>query len=396
MQNTSLIRLLYFIFIFPCIASAAYAQEIYYGTNKYIEYQAGTLPIIISVPHGGQLEPSTILNRTCNNPVLVTDAYTLETALEIKKQLFALTGCYPHIIISHLKRNKLDPNRNIADGACGNAEAETAWNEFHSFITTARNTANQQYNKKTFFVDLHGHGNPIQRIELGYLLYDDELAQTDDVLNTSQYINNSSIKNLALSNLKNYTHSELLRGPKSFGTLLSNQNFAAVPSQSIPTPGTNSNYFSGGYITAHHTSYATGVEINGVQMELNFTGVRDFPANRELFAIAFSKAMIEFMNTHFEMNWNSCASVSIYKNAADDISIYPNPTQKGQLVYFFNIGNNEYSYSIYNLFGQKLKTGILNNTDNALNTEFLDIGIYIVSILDIKTGNRKLTKLIIQ
>ena len=53
---------------------------------------------------------------------------------------------------------------------------KTAWNEFHGFITNARNTANQQNNFKTFFVDLHGHGNPIQRIELGYLLYDDELA----------------------------------------------------------------------------------------------------------------------------------------------------------------------------------------------------------------------------
>ena len=47
-------------------------------------------------------------------------------ALEIKNKLFELTGCYPHLIISHLKRSKLDPNRNLADGACGNAEAENS------------------------------------------------------------------------------------------------------------------------------------------------------------------------------------------------------------------------------------------------------------------------------
>ena len=59
------------------------------------------------------------------------------------------TGCYPHLIISNLKRTKLDPNRNLEDGACGNVEAETAWNEFHDFIEDARNAANLQYDDKT-------------------------------------------------------------------------------------------------------------------------------------------------------------------------------------------------------------------------------------------------------
>ena len=230
----------------------------------------GTLPLVISVSHGGDLEPGSIPDRTCNNPVYAVDAFTIETAMEIKNSLYNLTGCYPHIIISHLKRNKLDPNRNVADGACSNAEAITAWNEFHNFIDDARNTANQQYNDQTFFVDLHGHGNPIQRIELGYLLYDDELELPDSILNTQQYINYSSIKNLAQNNINNFTHAELLRGSNSLGTLLMNDNYPAVPSQDIPAPGTNTNYFSGGYITANHTSYNPAAPINGLQMELNY------------------------------------------------------------------------------------------------------------------------------
>lgn len=44
----------------------------------------------------------------------------------------------------------MDPNRNLEDGACGNVEAETAWNEFHDFIEDARNAANLQYDDKTF------------------------------------------------------------------------------------------------------------------------------------------------------------------------------------------------------------------------------------------------------
>lgn len=307
-----LIQLYAIIFLFALFASCdkediqhdnPTTSDSLFGSNNYIEYQVGTLPIVISVAHGGDLEPATIPNRTCNDPVFATDVFTIETALEIKNALYAQTGGYPHLIICHLKRNKLDCNRNIEDAACGNSEAETAWNEFHDFINIARISANQQYYNNTFFVDLHGHGNPIERIELGYLLYDDELELPDSILNTNQYINYSSIKNLALSNLNNYTHAELLRGSASFGTLLSNLSYPTVPSETIPYPGTTNNYFSGGYITANHTCYATGVNINGLQMELNYTGIRNSQSNRTQFANAFATALIDYLNIHFNINW---------------------------------------------------------------------------------------------
>jgi hypothetical protein len=128
----------------------------------------------------------------------------------------------------------------------------TAWNEFQQFITTAQNHANGDFQNNIFFVDLHGHGNPIQRIELGYLLYDNELELPDETLNTTTYLNFSSIKNLALNNINNYSHAQMLRGPKAFGTILGNQACPSVPSQQIPFPGTNSNYFSGGIETSYY------------------------------------------------------------------------------------------------------------------------------------------------
>lgn len=281
-------------------------QSVVFGTNDYVEYQKGNLPLVISVSHGGDIEPASIPDRSCNNPVYATDANTIETALEIKKELFALTGCYPHLVISHLKRSKLDPNRNLEDGACGNQVAMTAWQEFHDFIDTARNTANEEHNNNSFFIDLHGHGNPIQRIELGYLLYDDELELTDATLNTTEYINYSSIQSLVTTNENNYSHAQLLRGSYALGTLLSNNNYPAVPSQDIPFPGTDSNYFSGGYITANHTSYDPKVRINGLQMELNFTDLRDTPAHRTEFANAFATTITEYMDTHFNLSLNTC------------------------------------------------------------------------------------------
>lgn len=381
--------------LFVLIGNWACAQNIDFGKNNYIEYQHGNFPLIISVAHGGTTEPSSIPDRACNDPVYAVDAFTIETALEIKKSIYAKTGCYPHIIISHLKRNKLDPNRNELDGACGNQEAIVAWQEFHYFIAKARRTANQEYNYNTFFVDLHGHSNPIERVELGYLLYDDELQFSDNILNTEKYINYSSIKRLANGNFNNYTHTELLKGPDAFGTLLSHRNFPAVPSQSIPFPGTNSNYFSGGYITANHTSYNPDAPINGLQMELNFNNIRNTATNRTKFAAAFADATIEYMKTHFNLNWNSCKPLStINSQPTPQFSVYPNPVCRGDFIYFNLTEDITYEYMIFNLQGQLSAKGILNS-ETSLNSEQFNTGFYFINIFNELNGTYITKKIII-
>jgi len=383
LKKTSLVLLI------NCFITCVQAQEVLFGANNYVEYQIGTLPIVISVSHGGQLEPITIPDRTCNNPVYAMDVFTVETALEIKQKLFEQTGCYPHIIISHLKRTKLDPNRNLADGACGHPDAIVAWQEFHNFISTARDAANDQYQNHTFFVDLHGHGNTIQRIELGYLLYDSELELSDMTLNTTQYINYSSVKNLAISNLNNFSHTELLRGPFAFGSLLANQNYPAVPSQDIPFPGTSSNYFSGGYITANHTCYHPDAPINGLQMELNFNNIRDTPANRSAFASAFSQVFLTYMNTHFGINWNNCTPLAIDEiGDVSNIQIYPNPVNRGSEMHLLSQEDQTYIYQIFNLTGQIIASGSTEEKQ-IINTSNLVTGIYILRISsEAKTDNQ--------
>jgi hypothetical protein len=285
------------VVLFTCLGLTGVGQT-FWGQNGYIEYRQGVLPIVISVPHGGDLQPASIPDRTCNNAVTVTDANTVDLALEIDSALFAETGCHPHLIICHLKRTKLDCNRNLSDGACGNSEAATAWNEFQDFIVQAQQTALDQHGEKVFYIDLHGHGNPVRRVELGYLLYEDELELSDATLNSAQYVGYSSIQHLVDVNLNGSTHAELLRGPSALGTLLEDNGYPAVPSQQDPAPGLSSNYFSGGYNTLNHTSYDPGNLVDGVQMECNYTGVRDTEMNRSYFATALVGAMSQYLNVH--------------------------------------------------------------------------------------------------
>lgn len=272
------------------------------GTTKvdatsFIEYRKGNMPLILTVSHGGSEKPEWIKNRSCPDAVNVQDEFTLELTQEIV-DAFAANGSYkPFVITNKLHRSKVDMNRNRSDGTCGDPNSEKAYDAFHGFIREAKTYIDQQFSKG-ILVDIHGHGHAIQRIELGYLLYEEELREYDDSLNLAPLLNYSSIQRLARNNLKKFTHAELLRGPSAFGTLLQKQGFASVPSQTIPYPQSGEPYFSGGYITATYGSYSGG-NMDAIQMECNREQVRDTPASRKAFAKAFVASILAYLQTNY-------------------------------------------------------------------------------------------------
>jgi hypothetical protein len=352
-------------------------SQIVYGSNKYIEYHIGNLPVIISVPHGGNITPSSIPDRTCNGAVNATDANTIELAKEIDRAFAKATGCNPHIIYCNLKRSKLDCNRNLADGGCGNAIAETAWNEFYNFINTAQASAQSKFSGKAFYIDLHGHGNPIQRLELGYLLYDYELANTDVMLNTSQYVGNSSIRNLVSTNISGSSHADLLRGNFALGTLLGNAGFPTVPSKQIPFPQTSENYFSGGYNTARHTSYTQTNTVNGLQIECNYINIRDSDTNRKQFADSLVSIVKKYLKIHQDIDFPNCVVTSIAKKKeTNSVIVSPNPaTDFIQLNFTENA--KDFDVEIITLFGQTVLTA---RNEGSFNIQQLPKGVYLVKI----------------
>jgi hypothetical protein len=380
-----------FIVLSLCYCLQSYSQIIY-GANNYTEYHIGNIPVIISVPHGGNLTPSVIPDRTCNNAVTVTDKNTIELVQQIDTAFAKATGCHPYIIYCNLHRSKLDCNRNITDGACGNAIAENAWNEFNYFIITAQASAQSQYGGKALYIDIHGHGNPIQRLELGYLLYDYELAYSDIVLNTGKYVGHSSIQNLVSTNVNGYTHAGLLRGDFALGTLLSNAGFPSVPGKQIPFPETTANYFSGGYNTAHHTSYAQNNTVNGLQIECNYTNVRDSYSNRKLFSDSLVSVLRKYLEIHQNINCMDCNLTAAPKTMdINPISISPNPAKN-----FIQITSTEnitdFEIEIINLFGQ---TVLRARNQSKLIIEKFPRGIYLVKITDEKK-NKVVKKIVFQ
>ena len=270
---------------FQATGVTATAGTTWMGRNSYVEYIPGTLPLILSAPHGGTLEPGEIPDRTYGTTV--RDFQTDDLARRMANEIQARTGQRPHLIISHLRRTKLDPNREIVEAAQGSPPAEHAWNEFQGFVGHARSIVEGQGGG--FYMDVHGHGHAIQRLELGYLLDGGDLAQSDAAVDGMA--GSSSLATLA--GRAGVPFSQLLRGPKSLGAGFVNGGFPSVPSPGTPDPG-GASYFTGGYNTRAWGS-RNGGSVDSVQLEANMDGVRDSDANRAAFASAAAAVLEQFL-----------------------------------------------------------------------------------------------------
>ena len=316
-------------FIFINARSQNYiAGQKYFGHRSFIEYHCGTLPVILSAPHGGYERPSDIPDRNCDVCTNVNDAFTRELSLEIADALFQLTGCHPHLVINNLHRSKLDANRNLWEATLGNPDAIKAWNDFHDFILYAKSESHKSFGKG-LYLDIHGHGHSIQRLELGYLLYEDELLLSDSVLNTSRFIGYSSIKNLVNHNRNSLTHAELLRGLQSFGHMTDLSGYPSVPSFQNPFPRISEPYFSGGYNVAQHGSNNGGT-IDGIQIECN-QNVRFDVNKRKEFAVRLAEVIMKYINLHyFETPDNYSCTSGLFPSdfEYERQLIFPNPSSE--------------------------------------------------------------------
>ena len=278
------------------------AGQSYFGRNNYIEYIAGNAPVLLTAPHGGTLTPATIPDRTgalCGGvATTATDLNTIELVRAMRQQFFAKFGKWPHVVITHLSRRKLDANRATVEAACGNSEAQTALDEWRTYINIAR-TAMLSRSGKGWYMDMHGHGHAIQRLELGYLLPIADVNRTDAALDAAtSYENISSIR--TLSQFSPLPFSTLLRGANSLGALYAARGFPSIPSATDPRPNTD-DYFDGGENTRLYTcSIASTVgSICGVQIETNYTGVRDNASNRDRFGDATANVLEEYLRVHW-------------------------------------------------------------------------------------------------
>lgn len=263
------------------------------GTDGYIEYIPGDLPVILGAPHGGSLAPEVIPDR--QSGVVLRDGYTQEIARALRADMIQRFGGAPHLIVCLLHRKKVDCNRGIDEGAQGHPLAERAHQEFHGFIAQARAAVERQHGSG-LYLDLHGQRHKEQLVEFGYLIPASRLNLDDATLEAAKLVaRQSSVRELDARSTQSFV--ALLRGERSLGGLLEARGFPSIPSPAHPSPG-EADYFNGAYDVATHGSMKSG-KISAVQVEMPWVGVRDKPENHTKFVAAFSETLNEYFSTHF-------------------------------------------------------------------------------------------------
>jgi len=262
--------------------------------EKYIEVRPGALPLVITVPHGGGLKPDNVLARRYG--VTGTDSNTIPLAEMLIEELRTRYGGRPHVVISHLHRSKLDPNREIKEAAQGDPTAEAAWHRFHNSAQKACDEVMKKHGLG-LLLDIHGHRHLDQRVELGYLIKGEHLRRPDAELNAdTSLIASTSVRELDKRSPQSFA--ELVRGLQSLGGLLEFRGFRSLPSPSKAAPGRMAGYFSGAYDVSAHGSRERGT-VSAIQVECPWNNVRDTPEHQLRFARALADSLGVYFSTHF-------------------------------------------------------------------------------------------------
>ncbi|RUP47379.1 LOW QUALITY PROTEIN: hypothetical protein BC936DRAFT_145800 [Jimgerdemannia flammicorona] len=267
------------------------------SNTSYVTYIKGTIPLLISVPHGGHLHPDSIPDRPAKNGTNTrNDLYTQEIGIDIAQMIAERwEGAVPYVVICRLRRKKVDVNREVSE-ARKDKEVLKAWEEYHSFLSDAnreevsvralyrhsryisRFLALLIYRKIDYPNAIHppsltqqyfhtwmsqGHGHPENLLELGYGLTAATLSLSNHDLDADPTIAmNSTISTLSHRH-PHLAFSSLLRGPHSLAAHL---ELPSIPSPNFSSPTKNQTYFRGGYSVRRYGGKGRGID--AVQVEI--------------------------------------------------------------------------------------------------------------------------------
>ena len=303
------------VFLLLCLPVLSNAQQVfipgasYFDQNNYVEYVAGNLPIIISVPHGGTLVPATlpiIHNRGVDNGSFETSHLLYDTIIK------HTNGCFPHMIISHLHPSVMNPVREIDTAAGTNIDARNAWESFHNFIDTAKYNITNTWGAGHYF-EMHGNGHSDMWTEVGLGVSKTYLNGSDSLILSR--VGYSTVKNLCTNGGVDFL--EIIKGPHSLGGLLDDKGWNSVPSPANPSPNCGGFFYAGWNTWKHGSRYSGVIDASHVENYYVFMQT----SNRNQYASDLASSILKFMNIHYGFVMNCITSSDNNINGKSDKSL---------------------------------------------------------------------------
>jgi N-formylglutamate amidohydrolase len=224
--------------------------------SDLIFVQQGTLPIILTAPHGGQDPIPGIPARDITNSPRAPKRYVTSSDRNsdlitqgIAKEIQALIGKDPYVVMARFQRKFIDPNR-PPDIAYDSPASAPVCDYYHRSIRQFVDEIRARYSAG-LLIDIHTQGKIPGSLVRG------------------------TLNGRAVTRLLARAGIDAVTGPRGlFGQLEAN-GFSVFPTNDIPPGGKSENGgFNGGYTVATYGSHhANGID--GVQFEFGITYRQD-------------------------------------------------------------------------------------------------------------------------
>ncbi|HZW61084.1 MAG TPA: hypothetical protein VFF04_02565 [Candidatus Babeliales bacterium] len=215
------------------------SAEMHNQPSDFVLVQQGTIPIILTAPHGGSLKiPNVPVRKKATKG---KDLNTFELTQALSKAIEEKTGEKPYIVAAHFKRVYIDANR-PADTAYEVSAAKPYYDYYHEQITKFVANIKQLFpNQNPLLIDIHGQGREKDLVFRG----------TCDKQTVQQLLKSAG--------------EDALTGPFSIAGVMSAQGIAVFPPISKPDQPEYASYI-GGFTVRTYGSH-TDLGINAIQLE---------------------------------------------------------------------------------------------------------------------------------
>lgn len=127
--------------------------------EDFVTVQKGTIPIIISVPHGGRKKVPDIPERVgagLTNFQTVRDVNTIELAEKFVAEVEKALDGKVWLVMAHFERKYLDVNRSAKEGYESD-NAKPYYDAYHNSLATACKAVKEKFGRG-LLLDIHGNG----------------------------------------------------------------------------------------------------------------------------------------------------------------------------------------------------------------------------------------------
>ena len=144
-------------FAFPVLVAAVALPCAVRGddTQSLVEARAGSMAVILAVPHDGAEPVPGVPPRS--GGTTVRDLHSGLLATRTADLIEGRTGRRPYLLIARFSRKYIDANR-AADEAVDSPEALPAYRAYHAQLASFVAQVRQQYPGGAILIDVHGQG----------------------------------------------------------------------------------------------------------------------------------------------------------------------------------------------------------------------------------------------